>query len=344
MSEPNATLSGTPGARIATDLGERNLAHVLGKIAEAGGMISPTANPTAKNGYEFAALGPDQTSLPLLAELGYLEKHFVDRVNLCPRCESHHLNIREVCPNCRTPNLSDEVLLHHFRCGYVGRRSEFETPERDRACPKCSRALRHLGTEYDRLGKTFRCNACGTSFQDPPVDALCLSCGARNSAEDMPTIDVFAFTLTSQGVAAVQRGKVEAPNEQSLLVDGRAIYRESVMREFLGQEARRSAFFQREFCVLVLDVQEELRGEAEPLFALVEGLSRRLRDIDIVGRLSPTRFAVMLPQTGQAECESIGRRLTAALGSQSPLGVFPVVVRKPQDLVDILATAPGAKE
>jgi hypothetical protein len=173
----------------ATD--ERRL-DLLRRIAAAGGTIRPNAEPEAQRGYEYLALGDaDEKDLSYLAQRDYLDERFFDRVSLCPKCTSHHLNVREICPGCRRAHLANEGLLHHFRCGYVGILSEFTTgKDGSRACPKCNHKLHHLGTEYDRLGKTFVCRECGVISENPPVEAVCLACvEPAEPTHDLPPED-----------------------------------------------------------------------------------------------------------------------------------------------------------
>src|SRR5262245_35613636 len=122
-SEHTAEGTGT----IAED--ERRL-NLLRQIAVAGGKIAPDPEPPAEHGYAYIALGDDvERDLSTLARRNYLEQRFFDRVSLCPKCDSHHLNVREICPGCGQAHLAQEGLLHHFRCGYVGLPSEFAPAE-----------------------------------------------------------------------------------------------------------------------------------------------------------------------------------------------------------------------
>ena len=144
--------------KIATEAvtAENRRVKLLRRIADAGGAIEPHPDPQTKRGYEYRGLTEGtERDLQFLIEREYLDARFFDRVSLCPKCQSHHLNVREICPGCRRAQLATEVLLHHFRCGYTGRVSEFASDhsgENAYTCPKCNRRMRHPGTEYDRRG------------------------------------------------------------------------------------------------------------------------------------------------------------------------------------------------
>src|SRR6201984_2103617 len=216
-----------PGA--AAD--ERRRIDLLRRIADTGGKITPHANPAAERVYEcLAPCDGCEGDLRFLSRRDYLEQRFFDRVSLCPKCASHHLNVREICPGCRRAHLASEGLLPHFRGAYVGLRSE-SAPAKSgsRICPKCNRELHHLGTEYDRLGKASVCRDCGLISENPPVEAVCLACGTRIPAEDLLNADVFSYVLTSLGGAAIRRGWLSDGDDIFVFIDGAPVYRRPVI-------------------------------------------------------------------------------------------------------------------
>jgi hypothetical protein len=293
---------------------DQRLIELLRWIADGGGAVTPRPNPSARNGYEYIDIPADAALLGQLAGLDYLDERFLDRVSLCPKCSSHHLNVREVCPGCAKPNIFDEVVLHHFRCGFVGRQSEFMALDGDRVCPKCARPLHHIGTEYDRLGKTFRFNECGLMFQDPPVAALCLSCGASTPADQLLSADVFSYSLTNRGREAARSGNIagaSGPSRDLPFHDSR------VTRAVLEQEARRAEHFSQPFVALRLDRRPELGTMGtEELIDLVRGLRRRLRDVDVVGQVSGSRLTIILVGAEQREIVTMPANLRSDLGPE----------------------------
>ena len=231
---------------------ERRL-NLLRQISLAGGTIAPEAAPRAEHGYAYVALGDDvERDLGILARRDYLEARFFDRVSLCPKCDSHHLNVREICPSCRRAHLASAGLLHHFRCGYVGIPSEF-VPGEDGSylCPKCNHRMHHLGTEFDRLGKASVCRGCGLISENPPVEAVCLACGARTPADDLVSTIVFSYVLTSRGATAIRRGSLLDGDEQRVSVADAPVYRRTVILEFLEHEMKRLQYFNSGFSVLL---------------------------------------------------------------------------------------------
>jgi hypothetical protein len=320
--------------------------RLLIQIAAAGGTLLPIGNPNAKSGYDYGALEagalPD---LKFLADRDYLDERFFDRVSICPHCASHRLNLREVCPDCRSAHLADEMLLHHYRCGYAGRTSEFVAEAGAKgglACPKCGRPLNHVGTEYDRLDNAFFCLDCGTSFQDPPVEAVCLDCAMRSPAADLLSVDIFGYALTSLGMAAIARARLLEESSEALFIADQRIYRPTVIVELLEQEARRLKHFRTAFSVLL--VKAEPRGEdadaGGPMPQLLARLRDRLREIDLIGQLTRSIFVIVLPQTAQREAELLRRQVLAEAGYPPPFAITAIEIAEPQDLGQVLAYLP----
>lgn len=339
MVEPPDYVVAEEGEPAEPSASARRL-RLLIQIAAAGGTMTPTANPNAKSGYDYRALdaAPD---LKFLAGRDYLDERFFDRVTICPRCSSHHLNLREVCPGCGSAHLTDEVLLHHFRCGYAGRTSEFVAAagaEGGLACPKCGRPLNYVGTEYDRLGKAFVCLDCGTCFEDPPVEAVCLACATRSPAADLLSVDIFAYALSSLGMAAIARGRLLEESTESLFIADQRIYRPTVIVELLEQEARRLKHFRIAFSVLLVEPESQGESaEAETMPQLLAPFRDRLRDIDLIGQLAPSIFVIVLPQMAQREAELLRRQLLAGAGRPPPLAITAIEIATPQDLQQVLA-------
>jgi hypothetical protein len=332
------TASGSPPAASAP-VGEFRRLGLLRRIADAGGRLLPTADPLVDRGYQYLGLGDAvDGDLTALARRNYLEERFFDRVSLCPKCASHHLNVREVCAGCRRAHLSKEGLLHHFRCGYSGLVSEFPpSDDGSRACPKCARRMHHLGTEYDRLGSAFVCRECGLISENPPVEALCLACTTRTPAEDLVSVDVFGYVLTSQGMAAIRRGSLFDDDEEFVFIAGAPVYRRQVILEFLNHEMKRLAGFNSRFSVLLIDC-EAAAGDADgspPYW--VTPLRQCLHEVDLLGQLADARYIVILPQTKRRTAEALRQQILAALGPAPPLTLSAIEIGEAKDLAAVLA-------
>jgi Thaumarchaeal output domain 1 len=315
--------------------------NLLQQIALAGGTFTPVAEPSAEHGYTFAALGDDvKGDLGLLARRNYLEERFFDRVSLCPKCDSHHLNVREICPSCRRSHLANEGLLHHFRCGYVGLPSEFTRGSDDGyVCPKCNGKMHHLGSEFDRLGKAFVCRGCGVVSENPPVEAVCFACSARTPAESLVSTEVFSYVLTSRGAAANRSGSFLDGDEDLVSIVGAPVYRRTLLLEFLDNEVKRLQHFKNGFSVLLAKYAPaaiDQSGDLTPAHWLTR-IRQCLREVDLIGQLADALYVVILPQTKRRAAEALSQRIMAELGPQSPITLTTVEINEPKDLSQALA-------
>jgi hypothetical protein len=193
------------------------LLEALRTVSKAGATLEPSWNPHAREGFAYHGNGSSlddeqlREDLEELARDGYVEHVFVDRLSLCPHCESHALNVREVCLSCSSSRLKQVKVLFHFRCGYVGAVSSYAAEPQGRRCPKCAKLLQDLGADHDSPGDYFSCLACNAMFQVPEIGARCLCCGTRLTGIDMQRIgqrDVFAYRLLARGEAAVSAGRL----------------------------------------------------------------------------------------------------------------------------------------
>jgi hypothetical protein len=292
--------------------------------------------------------------LLFLATRNYLEARFFERVSLCPKCSSHHLNVREICPGCRSSHLTAEGLLHHFRCGYVGLPSEFVFSEDGSyLCPKCKRKMYHLGTEYDRLGKAFVCRSCARISDNPPVEAVCLACGQTTLAGDLVSTEVYSYVLTSRGFAAARRGSLfdcddlsGSDSGGSVSIAGAPVYRRAVTLEFLEQELKRVKHFDRSFAVLLVECAPAALhqpGKNSTAHWLGE-MRKHLREIDYIGQMAEALFVAVLPRTRHHQAESLRQSVVSKLGPNSPLTLTSMEITKPEDLAAILVRREQGEE
>jgi GGDEF domain-containing protein len=315
--------------------------NLLRMIAEAGGKVSPIATASAEHGYEYLPPFDDENELNFLARRDYLEERFLDRVTVCPKCASHHLNVREICPGCRRARLASEGLLHHFRCGFVGRLSEFTTVDDgngSRLCPKCNRRLHHLGTEYDRLGKASVCLECGVITENPPVEAVCFACGTRSSAEDLVSVDVFSYVLTSLGVTAIRRGSMLDRDNEVLFIEGMPVYRRSVILEFIDHEMKRLRQLKSEFSLLVAEFARQAPSNdgVTLLLPCLTRIRQCLREVDLIGQLTDAVYVVILPQTARKAAEALRKRILSELAPRPP-ALLAVQITEPIHLEQVLS-------
>jgi len=331
----------TASADVEATVVEARRLELLRWIADSGGAISPVAEPNAKHGYEYPAPGGDVANdLAALARQNYLAARFFDRVSLCPKCDGCRLNVREICPACRSAHLASEGLFHHFRCGYVGIPPEF-APDADGGyrCPKCNRSMHHLGTEYDRLGKAYVCRGCGLVSETPPVEAICLACGARSAAENLVSTVAFSYLITSRGAEAVRRGRLLGDDDEPARVADEGVYRRTVILEFLLHQMRRLLSLNEPFSVMLVKQEP---SETDPNRSNQAGKHLRrlkgcLRDVDLIGQLADTLYIAVLPRARRRDAEAARRRVETELGPCSPFVLSVSEIRERKDFAAVLA-------
>jgi hypothetical protein len=203
---------------MMTEEGQPRLLRVLALVPKDS-RLEPAWEPRARRGYIYhgarAGFDEDQLAddLAVLAERGYLERVFVERLMTCPTCQSHAINVHEACVTCNSSSLVSIKSYFHFRCGYIGPEKAFAAEPGGLRCPKCKGLLTDLGTTYDSPGDFFECNSCAAMFQQPQMGARCLGCGALfvgPALNDLPHRDVYAYRLTLKGETAVAKGSAAA--------------------------------------------------------------------------------------------------------------------------------------
>jgi hypothetical protein len=319
---------------------ERRLT-LLRRIALGGGSVAPSAAPDADYGYAYTSLGDDvERDLGILARRGYLEQRFFERVSLCPKCDSHRLNVREICPGCRRSHLRVEGLLHHFRCGYVGIPAEFaQARDGGYVCPKCNGNMDHLGTQYDRFGRAFLCRGCGVIAENPPVEAVCFSCAEHTPAERLVSTEISSFHLTSRGAAAIRRGALLDDHDAPVAIADAPVYQRTVTLEFLDHQLKCLQEFKTVFSLLLAECAapaQDQRGDDSRAQWLTR-LRGAIRPVDVLGQLADARFAVILPQTRRRAAEALCQRIKAALGPRSPFTLTTVEITAPAQLTQLVA-------
>jgi hypothetical protein len=202
------------------DEAEHRLLRALALVPKDS-RLEPAWEPRARLGYIYrgAQAGFDEdelaSDLALLADRGYLDRVFVERLMICPTCESHAVNVHEACVTCSSSNLVSITSYFHFRCGYIGPEKAFTPEPKGLRCPKCKGLLTDLGTSYDSPGDFFECHNCSATFQQPQMAARCLGCGALFvgvALNELLHRDVYAYRLALKGEAALIRGTLETGN------------------------------------------------------------------------------------------------------------------------------------
>lgn len=144
-----------------------------------------------------------------LLRLGYIRRtRFIDRIHVCPQCNSSHLLFFETCPQCGSSDIKEEPVIHHFRCANVSPESTY-LRDGELICPKCKRKLRHLGVDYDRPSSIYSCNQCDHTFMYPDMRAMCTHDRRNWRPDELRGLDVEEYEFTPEGIRAFASNDVE---------------------------------------------------------------------------------------------------------------------------------------
>jgi hypothetical protein len=197
--------------------------------------------------------------------------------------------------------------------------------------------MHHLGTEYDRLGKAFVCRACAVVSENPPVEAVCLACGARMPSDDSVSVNVFSYLLTSRGVEGVRSARLLDDDERPVLAADARVFRREMILEFVRHQMQRQQRLEEPFSLLLATWRRGDDPAAEERGAWLDRVKSCLRSVDLVGQLSDCLYVVALPRAKGREAETLRRRIERDLGPGSPFSLSAVEIKGQKDLAVALA-------
>ncbi len=338
------------GAEAATQLGvllrgfrDQSKRQRAGEAAQTGGLrvrhqlallralmqlpdpaLQPDLHPHAPLGHACRdvedaldlKVGESLVLLESLAELGLVARRLINHVNLCPRCAACQINFRETCPSCSTIELGIERLVHHFACAHVGPESEFAQGI-DLVCPKCERVLNQLGQDFDRPGETYLCGVGGHIFEEPALEAQCLSCAAVFPGHETQVQQVFAYRATPLASRAVELNRLTGLDVSEMLLDaGLGIATRTFFLVELERELLRLG--EQPGCFGLATVEFRAEGQTFPLFsrlsaeslrALARTIQGSLRSLDLACRWNNERLSLLLLGADESKCHVIRERV-----------------------------------
>ncbi len=112
------------------------------------------------------------------AQAGVATKTLLDRILVCPRCCSVP-TVRNACRKCGSGRTSNDRLMHHFQCAYVGLTHEFDAGSGMQVCPKCRATPLVIGADFEFLTGQNRCQSCGWRDSEKELHGHCLRCDWR---------------------------------------------------------------------------------------------------------------------------------------------------------------------
>jgi len=197
----------------------------------------------------------------------------------------------------------------------------------------------YRGAVLGLVGKAFVCRGCGLVSETPPIEAVCLGCGARTSAENLVSTIAFSYLITSRGAEAVRRGRLFGGDDEPVRVADAAVYRRTVILEFLLHQMKRLVQLNEPFSVLLAKWSpgEPDSHDGAPRAKWLSRLKGCLRDVDLVGQLADSLYVVVLPLARRRDTETLRRRIETELGPGSPFTVSAAEIKERKDLASVLA-------
>lgn len=141
---------------------------------------------------------PESTGnlLPELESVGILEKYLLDKVPSCPQCETSNFSVAYVCPYCQAHDIERGMTVEHYACGHIDLESNFKRGFQ-LICPKCSRPLKLIGTDYRKIGTDYHCNSCNKFFDIPLIEFSCRKCRKNSKPEEVTLNPLYAYKLNA---------------------------------------------------------------------------------------------------------------------------------------------------
>lgn len=116
--------------------------------------------------------------LDMFVRTGAATAKMIDKVLLCPQCNTISFTIRPGCPECGSAATRPDQLVHHYSCGNVDFLEAYtiDRKEGKLTCTKCKKGGLILGADYDISVGLQRCMDCGWSGSGIRMIGRCLCC------------------------------------------------------------------------------------------------------------------------------------------------------------------------
>ena len=313
--------------------------------------IEPALEPQMPTGHFYPAVAEifgrtatDREYLEKLASLGLLARQVANRVRLCPECDDGRLNYREACPKCNSLDIRQQEMVTHFACAFSAPLQEFRRGS-DLVCPKCNQLLRHIGVDYEKPSRLFRCSDCESIFRDPKVEVQCLRCNCACSPGQTIERIIYRFIVTPLARQAVLEGHISGVNLDTLLRNTQTgLYSKSYFEHEMKRELVRAERLKQPLCLLLVQIDHfeeiaslhpsEAAHFAESIFTAVSGGLRTLDttcvwDIDTLG--------VLLSATSKERSIEVVKRIQDNVRKLE----FLYSIREPSVTISLVSTEDG---
>ena len=287
-------------------------ADILQWLRKSGcSLLCPKPSTESACGYAYPDLRPlfpatpgeEIPHLERLADEGYLEREFSDRILLCPHCSRFEIAVRESCPRCSSP------------------RTE---PAAGRSSPR------------------GRCLGCGQVYEIPAYSCLCIPCGRSFQAEKAAgkTLHAYRPTARARAPSLFAAGPVAASAPApvtfaDVFLDTRVmVYSQRFFDETLARETVRAARHKRPLGLLLIepDAADEFAARfgreaaVSRLRTIAEAVKGALRATDVPALVDHGTLALLLPETPLKGARIVAERIRMRAHDLNTVGEIPKLV------------------
>ena len=174
--------------------------RLVDRLLKGKGDFRPQRDPVAGDYvFEVEGLSKSKTSA-LLDELetyDVLQKYRLDSVPTCPTCEHSNFYVNYVCPFCQHRDLERATMIEHYNCGHTDFESSFKSGDK-LVCPKCSRELKLIGTDYRKMERVYHCSSCKRYFGTPSIELACRMCEKVVPLDQVHMIATFGYRINEE--------------------------------------------------------------------------------------------------------------------------------------------------
>ena len=156
-------------------------------------LASPIVAATYESGVTRWPVTPTAIRLGLAS--GALTRAHESQLVVCPHCRDLP-NLSVGCGVCGSSDVTEQTLIHHYRCAAVAPQCEFQDGDTI-ACPKCSARDLVVGVDFELLAGRQVCCRCGHKMDEVELFGHCIGCSTTFSPRDAPTVRLPTYRTRS---------------------------------------------------------------------------------------------------------------------------------------------------
>jgi hypothetical protein len=174
--------------------------RLVDKLLSGRSDFRPQRDPVAGD-YVFEVEGLSKSKASaLLDELetsDVLQKYRLDSVPTCPTCGHSNFYVNYACPFCQHRDLERATMIEHYNCGHTDFESSFTSGER-LICPKCSRELKLIGTDYRKMERVYHCSSCKRYLGTPGIELACRTCQKTVPTDQAQMVPTYGYRINEE--------------------------------------------------------------------------------------------------------------------------------------------------